>query len=268
MSYTLDIIKQSVSRFARASFDPVFRQRIRERERLASLPRYQATTTSLLGTPLQIVDAHSFLQMYEEIFEREAYKFISKHEVPYIIDGGANIGLSVLYFKRLYPNSEVVAFEPDRAIFSVLEANVGNVETVTLVRRALWSSETTLNFSPEGAWSGRIAQPGDQTKYTVETARLARYLTRPVDFLKLDIEGAETEVLQDCSELLGNVEHIFVEYHSFVNQPQVLDQLLHALAKSGFRVDIHPCGFSLTPFVSQRNSSGMDLQLNLFGYRT
>jgi FkbM family methyltransferase len=40
---------------------------------------------------------------------------------PYIIDAGANIGLSIIYFKKKYPNSKIVAFEPDKLIFNILK---------------------------------------------------------------------------------------------------------------------------------------------------
>lgn len=268
MSYTLEVMKQSVGRILKSCLDSDFRHRKREMARLHSLPRYEATTTDLLGTRLQIVDAYSFLGMYQEIFEQEVYRFASKNNSPYIVDGGANIGLGVLYFKRLFPTSEIVAFEPDETVFCALEFNVQKLKNVTLVRRALWSSETTLDFFAEGSWGGRLAQSGDEVRYPVKTVRLADYLTRPVDFLKLDIEGAETEVLQDCADLLCNVERVFVEYHSFLNQPQLLESLLHILGGAGFRVDIHPCAFSRSPFLVRRNHLGIDLLLNIFAYRS
>ena len=63
-------------------------------------------------------------------------------------------------------------------------------------------------------------------------------MNKHVDFLKLDIEGAETTVIKDCADYLGNVDNIFVEYHSFLSEKQTLDELLNILKKTNFRVQI------------------------------
>src|SRR5437879_11581158 len=134
--------------------------------------------------------------MYREMYEQQAYRFQAKAEAPFIIDGGANIGLGILYFKELYPKSEIIGFEPDEKIFSVLERNILRcaLANVKLLCQALWSAHTTLGFISEGSWAGRLARAGDHRGHLVRTVRLRDYLDRPVDFLKLDIEGAETEV--------------------------------------------------------------------------
>jgi hypothetical protein len=69
----------------------------------------------------------------------------------------------------------------------------------------------------------------------VRTVRLRDYLDQPIEFLKLDIEGAEVPVLLDCSDRLEQVEHLFVEYHSFIGLPQPLDCLISILRSAGFR---------------------------------
>src|SRR5215471_7593686 len=103
--------------------DSSYRHKSRHLARLRSLPRYQPATTEIFGEPLELIDASSFIWMYREIFDLEIYRFNAKTKRPYIIDCGANIGLSVLYFKQLYPESQIVAFEPDEAVFAVLSRN-------------------------------------------------------------------------------------------------------------------------------------------------
>ena len=248
---------------------PNYRFRTRELARLKSLPRYQTTSTEVAGAPVEIVDAASFLFMYGEIFEQQIYRFQAASQTPYIIDGGANIGLSVIYFKELYPHSRIVAFEPDDEVFLALQKNVQErgYEDVELFCRALWSSETKLSFMHEGADGGRLSQGDDLKNKTVQTARLRDYLDRKVDFLKLDVEGAETEILIDCADLLGNVENLFVEFHSFVESPQTLHTVINILANAGFRLHIHPSVTSPQPFVCRNVNLGMDMQLNIFAFR-
>lgn len=240
-------------------------------ERLKSMPRFAIGQTNLLGNTLTFVDNASFFFIQEELFNKQIYKFISKNSTPYIIDAGANIGLSVIYFKNLYPNAEIIAFEPDDKVFQALESNVKSfkLENVMLIKKALWNQETILEFMSEGADAGRVAIESDkQSIIKVPTERLRKYLNRKVDFLKIDIEGAETTVLEDCADLLHNVENLFVEYHSFVDKPQNLHQLLAILTQAGFRYNVQQIGiFSVHPFVEINSSLSMDNQLNIFATR-
>ncbi|MDW8302856.1 MAG: FkbM family methyltransferase, partial [Bacteroidia bacterium] len=81
-------------------------------------------------------------------------------------------------------------------------------------------------------------------------------------------EGAEVIVLEDCSDLLHNVERLFVEYHSFVGKEQKLYKLLEILEKAGFRYQVQHVGvFSQHPFIRISEYLSMDLQLNIFAYR-
>ncbi len=136
-----------------------------------------------------------------------------------------------------------------------------------MIARAVWSSATTLRFSSEGADAGRFGEIPKAKVIEVATIRLRDYLSETVDFLKIDIEGAETEVLRDSAQLLGNVRNLFVEYHSFVETRQTLDELLSIISNAGFRLHVHPVRTAPKPFYGVGDYLGMDLQLNLFAYR-
>jgi FkbM family methyltransferase len=244
----------------------------REKKRVLKLPRYIQGDFMLFNKSVKFCDSISFLPMMEEIFERQIYNFKTTSPKPYIIDCGANIGLSILYFKYLYPYSKILAFEPDPDIFEILKFNIKQFDfsDVELLVKGVWNSKTQLNFFAEGADAGRISTERDSDKLKiVETVRLRDYLNKHVDFLKIDIEGAETIVLKDCADLLTNVDKIFVEYHSFVNQEQCLHDILKILSESGFRYYIQNNGAnSQSPYLHIDTYLGMDNQLNIFGYRT
>lgn len=243
----------------------------RELNRLAKLPRYQESSTEVLGDTLYFPDAASFVAMYREIFKRKLYTFHTQERVPLIIDCGANIGMSVIFFKQLYPDSSVIAFEPDPRIFSILKKNIESfrLSGVELLNKGLWSSDATLDFASEGADSGRVeSSSGASGTISVELVSLRPYLQQRVDFLKIDIEGAEVEVLQDCSSLLSNVSNIFVEFHSFENRSQALGKTINILENAGFRLYLDANGArSRTPFIQREIYNGMDMQLNIFGFR-
>lgn len=242
-----------------------------DEDTLRKMNRYQSGVVTLLNKKIKIVDNASYFFIKNEIFNLQIYRFRSSSERPYIIDCGANIGLSIIYFKQLFPSAEIVGFEPDDKVFKVLKHNIKAFEfsDVELVKKACWNAETILRFHSEGADAGCVAREFDnQNIIEVETIRLRNYLNRKVDFLKIDIEGAECEVLQDIQDLLGNVEKIFLEFHSFVESEQMLPEILAILKRSGFRFIIHHIGIhSPNPFLKVSNYNNMDLQLNIYGYR-
>jgi len=232
--------------------------------------RYQAFTAKLFGRKIQVPDSASYVFMCREIFEREIYRFPSDEKQPVIIDGGANIGLSVIFFKKLYPHAQITAFEPDSQIFEILKYNLQQFDfkDIFLEKKALWKTDTTLQFESEGADGGRIDTQPKGNLVEVSAVSLRPYLTKEIDFLKLDIEGAETKVLESCQNLLKNVKNIFIEYHSFEQQPQTLAQILEILKSNGFRYYVENNGVtSDKPFQAIRTASGMDMQINIFGYR-
>jgi FkbM family methyltransferase len=241
-----------------------------ELERLERVPRYTATATNLLGGNFEVADANSFLAQYKAIFKQQLYRFDTRKDAPLIIDGGANVGASVLYFKRSYPGSRIIAFEPDPDIFQILAKNCAAFElkNVELIPKALWTHEGTVKFDRDGAEAGRIVQD-TKSLHAVEISacRLGGYLEQEIDLLKLDLEGAELEVLLDCVDKLSNVDKIIVEYHSFKDQPQKLHILTQTLHDAGFRLHISGGLVSQQPLWWRQECKSMDMRLYLFGFR-
>ncbi len=240
-----------------------------ERSRLSALPRYVETTTDLPGFTCRIPDGPSFLASWEEIFDKEIYSFKPSDDSPRILDCGANVGVSCLYFCKKFPNARITAFEPEPKILAFLKHNLasGGCSQVTVIGKAVWSSETILKFQSEGADAGRIDSGAGKNLVDIPTIRLRDFLNEPLDLLKMDIEGAETEVVLDIAPCLQNVQNFFVEYHSFAARPQTLGILVQTLTDAGFRVHIHPMIVSPHPFIAINTYLGMDMQLNIFARR-
>lgn len=256
----------------RSLFDKEKRKRYFELKRLSGLPRYTETKTDLPGFEITVPDGLSFSFMFREIFLEEIYRFHTGSQKPVIIDGGANIGLSAIYLAKLYPSARITAFEPDGHICSILRSNLkaAGLNHVEIIEKGLWNEETTLTFQSEGADGGAVVadDKSGENIITIQTTRLRDYLEQKVDFLKLDIEGAEYTVLEDCRDLLGNVQNIFVEYHSFQGHPQKLYRIITMLTESGFRLHVNSPGLSSkSPLDTIRVYNGMDMQLNIYGTR-
>jgi len=233
---------------------------------ILSIPRYQRSEVYHDGKLLLIPDAPSCYYAHKEIHEKEIYQFPSDTKNPVIIDCGANIGLSILYFKKLYPDALITAIEADPVIFSILEKNIQTFgcHDVILIHKALSNKVGEVLFIQEGADAGRmpleVENPGKSVRVTA--VMLDQLLDQEVDFLKIDIEGAETDVILE-SKKLHLVKNLFVEYHSFVHAEQRLHQLLEKLAENGFRYYINAAFCPPKPYLSQGSYLGMDLQLNI-----
>jgi len=240
---------------------------------LKNYPRFKTGQTKLQGHDFVFPDNYGFLHSLEEIFRDEVYRFNSKKPDPFIIDAGANMGLSIAYFKQLYPAARIVAFEPDADIYQLLQKNVTSLgyNQVDLRNAAAWTEDTTLTFFSEGSLAGstevNLVKSG--STQTVEAERLKKWLLKDrVDFLKIDIEGAENTVLFDLADELHRVEHLFLEYHSIVGKEQMLGEILVIIKNAGFRYHIKSAFDSLRFPFTQTVRKGFDMQLNIFCFRT
>lgn len=212
-----------------------------------------------------------FLHSIEEIFLDEVYKFFPSREDALIIDCGANIGLSVLYFKQICPNAKIIAFEADPYVFEFMEKNIKAfaLSDVDLLNKAVWTEDSKLEFDAEGTVGGRLGlgEIEIKNKIEVESIRLRDYLDKKIDFLKIDIEGAEYKVLKDCADKLHNVENLFLEYHILSSEEQNLDEILLWLRNAGFRYYIKEAWENQKyPFVSKKGTV-YEMQLNISCYR-
>lgn len=237
---------------------------------LRDLPRYQETTVKLEGQDFRIADPLSFYWSYREIFLDEIYKFKSENPRPVILDCGSSYGTSIIYFKSIYPDARITGVEPAPDIFELLEHNleVRGYPDVFLHNKAISNSDSPVRFFKEGADGGRTHPLQEPTgEIEVPSIRLDALIEGPVDFLKMDVEGEETEAL--CSsEKLDDVRLLFIEYHSFRDTEQSLSRLLDKLSQHGFRYYVHTKFCSPRPLTEEKLQLGMDLQLNIFARKS
>lgn len=269
MKLSLEIMFKELYRYLS---EKRYRKFIQLARKFGSKPRFEEKKIEVSGYKLVVPDLLSFIWQYKEIFVDENYKFNSSTEKPIIYDCGANIGISILYFKWLFPKSRIKAFEPDPNIFNRLEQNIktNRITEIELISAAVWINNNGIEFGIEGADGSSIYHDGKKVK--VNSVRLKELLEKEekIDLLKIDIEGAETEVLIDCDNSFQNVENLFIEYHSFTKENQRLAEILFILTKNGFRYFIKQEADRITPFINRvvRSNPKMDMQLNIFAYKT
>jgi FkbM family methyltransferase len=220
---------------------------------------------------LNYIRPYEVIKTYKEIFTEEIYKFNNKSDYPVIIDCGANIGISTIYFAIAYPNARVYAFEPDNTLFEILHQNIqdNKLQHVALFNEAIWIQDTHISFSNKGSEASQIDTSGvSETK--VKAINFANFLTQfdKIDFLKIDIEGAEYDVVKHCAEALNKTENLFLEYHGTNAETEKLTTLLDIVKDAGFKVYIKMAADNLNkPFVEKTTGTPFDVQLNIFCYK-
>ena len=220
--------------------------------KLAGVPRYQPGVVTAGNWHLNYLDATSLLSAFDVVVVKRWNDFRCDKKDPVILDGGANIGISAIHYKKLFPGAVITSFEPDPRACDLLRRNLAanKIHDVEVVEKALWTSNGRMSFFSEGADSNRVVRADDEIKhlttltpnakqFEVETVRLADYLARTkYDLVKLDIESAEAEVIVDCGDTLRNVNNLVIEFHLTNSKPLDLARTLETLAEQRFHVGV------------------------------
>jgi len=214
------------------------------------LNRYDSKNqiANIVGFKMKFLNHRILEYLFNEIFIINEYYFVTENDSPYIIDCGSNIGMSILYFKMLYPYSRILAFEPGEETYFCLEENVKNngLNSVAIHKAALFNKEGTIDFYYDQDNVGSLVMSTKQNRMpnqrrSVEASILSKYIDEEVDFLKIDIEGAELEVIEELinARKLSYVKQMVIEYHHhIVRESDVFSKLLRFLEDAGFGYQI------------------------------
>lgn len=167
-----------------------------------------------------LVETHHDLVTLWIIFFRNEYRVPEACRT--IVDAGANIGAFSLYAARRAPGATVHALEPfpstrDR-LLRTIDQN-GLVSRVKVYEVALAEGDSNRHMATDGPSQSRGVAPGPVAgSVTVRARTIEQFLAdagiKQVDFLKMDIEGAEHELLHATSpEVMRRFSQIALEYH-------------------------------------------------------
>lgn len=141
---------------------------------------------------------------------------------PLIIDGGAHIGLAAVWFALEFPLAEIIAIEPEAANFALLQRNAGGLRVQCVLGALGDSYGLSRVFSPPedaGTWAYQTEPTNTVTGSVVRTP-IADMIAAPsrLFVVKLDIEGAEAEVLRTHADWLRDTPVVIIEPHSWIDQ--------------------------------------------------
>lgn len=174
-----------------------------------------------------------------QIFFGEEYKIDFPTPPETIVDCGANIGLSAVYFANKYPNATIIAIEPDSRNFEFLKKNTARYINIHCLQRAVWPTAAAMEIVDpgNGGWSlqTKVCATGTMKSITLHEV-MQKYDFTKIDLLKIDIEGAERELFGSHYEhWLSKTSAIAIELHDFL-QPNTSDNFYKAIQPYHFKI--------------------------------
>lgn len=190
----------------------------------------------LLGIPIEVqVDAPGMshpvhlrlrttdVSLFSEIVLHSEYAWQFSKTPRTIVDVGANIGLSPAYFANRFPQATVLAVEPVASNFEMLLKNTAAYSNVVPVQAALWKENADLDLVDPGLGAWGFQTIAHKNNQPVAKRKLVPGMTLDklmadhgidyIDILKIDIEGAEKEVFENCASWVDKVGVIIIELH-------------------------------------------------------
>ncbi len=175
-----------------------------------------------IAHPVRLRIGTTDISTYKQVLVHRQYEF-DKPEAPrFIIDAGANIGLSAVYFANRFPQAKIVAIEPEDSNYRMLCENVRLYPQVKPLRAALWRKNEDL-FLFDSGHGNHGFQVGDNEAGSCSGVGSVPGLTidsimrdageKKVDLLKIDIEGAEREVMEKSGGWIDSVGVLMIELH-------------------------------------------------------
>lgn len=202
------------------------------------------TQEKILNFKVSFFDYGTFHFLFREVFLYSQFYFKSSNNNPLIFSCGTNIGLEVIYFKWLYPESTIFCFEPDLTTFKLLEKNIkeNNLKKVYLLNIALSDKKEKINFyidkdNPGWLTMSTIKSRMPKNKILIQAQSLSGFIKeKTIDFLAMDIEGSEGKVFEELEKekKLKKIKKMIIEYHHNIENKSKLSGFLKILERNNF----------------------------------
>jgi FkbM family methyltransferase len=214
----------------------------------------QFTVPVAEGDPIEFECADTFVSRWicEEILAGKTYPYLPfVDDVQVIFDVGANCGATSVHLARHYPDARIHAFEPGSEAWSHLERNAARFPNVEIHRLGLHSAdgEATLYLHEGDSITASLTRAEENLagRETVELRAAGPWAADHgidrIDILKVDVEGAETEVIESLAHLLPTVKVLYLEYDSreALEKLSALVELTHELYSGVMFLDQGEC---------------------------
>jgi FkbM family methyltransferase len=182
------------------------------------------------GVTLHTRHNQSDFHMIDEIWAYRKYDYFGYRVSPgdIVVDIGANIGTFSLYAAKVCGASRVVCFEPFPETFRILSKNVeqNQLHAITCVNQAVAGRSGLRTLMLDSKDPGSHSLVIGSSKRTVEISCCTledifqRFSLLKIDYLKMDCEGAEYEILENATSRLQQIGRISMETHTTPNRTE------------------------------------------------
>jgi FkbM family methyltransferase len=184
-----------------------------------------------IKSPLWLRPNSSDLETFFQVFVDGQYDFsrfvqrerlleeyralVALGETPLIVDCGANIGLSTIWFANLFPCAKIVAVEPAADNVELMRKNLAAYENTEIIAGGVWDEPVDLsildrNVNPWAYQVGPCSATSDSIKsYTISAIASGR----PILIIKIDIEGSEDALFRSNTDWLTKTRLLIIELH-------------------------------------------------------
>lgn len=198
------------------------------------------------STPVLLRTRSSDVATYHQIFIKTGYDVDLAVTPQTIIDAGANVGFTSVYFAQKYPQANILAIEPESANFKLMRKNTRPYPTIVPVKAALWNTNAEIVIADPGVgtWGFRThaqiethhgAYAGKAPGVTVDRL-ITDYNLEFIDILKIDIEGAEKEVFENVTKWIHKIGVIMIELHERI-KPGCTHTVMRATAGFDYKYE-------------------------------
>ena len=164
-----------------------------------------------------------------------------------IIDVGAHIGLFALFASQFCKNGKIFCYEPIKENYKILIENIemNQIQNIFPNNLAVTKETSRVKIFLNDDQSGHSMFIQNKNFVEVDSKSLSDIFIdngiKECDFLKLDCEGAEYEIIESLSsDLFTKINKTVIEYHMVDTKPELLEQLINKLKQFSFSVHTRP----------------------------
>lgn len=169
--------------------------------------------------PVYLRNSTSDITVFYQVFFQNSYDLNYPSPVEVIIDCGANIGLSSIFYSVNFPKAKIIALEPEENNFNLLVKNCRPYDNIIPVKAGIWNKNIGLEMINKTGqpWEMQVVE-SDAPNADVEAVSvpylLEKYNLKSIDILKIDIEGSEKELFEtDSEKWLPLTRTLVIELH-------------------------------------------------------
>lgn len=174
---------------------------------------------SFLHHPINMrIGNRADMETFNEVLLRKAYDIDLEFQPKLIVDAGANIGMTSVFYASKYPHAQLISIEPDSGNFTLLKENTNKYKNITCIQAAIWHEAAQLKLIDIGKGDNSFIVQASGNGYEVNAITINQvihqYQLQHIDVLKIDIEGAEKQVFShEDTSWLPLCKVIIVEIH-------------------------------------------------------